>query len=62
MRTRTKGNYCLTAIALGVSVRQGAHFFIRHIGCQPFLTAEILSADRIPDPGQLFRGRLTGRP
>ena len=27
MRTRAKGNYCLTAIALGASVRQGAHFF-----------------------------------
>ena len=27
MRTRAKGVYCLTANALGASVRQGAHFF-----------------------------------
>ena len=27
MRTRAKGKYCLTAIALGASVRLSAHFF-----------------------------------
>ncbi len=31
MRTRAKGNYCLTAIALDASVRQGAHFLNFHI-------------------------------
>ena len=31
MRTRTKGNDCLTAILPGASVRQGAHFLISAI-------------------------------
>ena len=31
MRTRAKGNYCLTAIALGANVRIDAHFFIKKL-------------------------------